>query len=89
MPRITWPKLGTTTSRPSDGGFCRCARAKAGRPPEHGNTFGTALVRDGHDLVLVAELMGHARVETTRGAYSLPTAQDHQRATNSPPPTDR
>lgn len=51
------------------------------------HTFGTTLVRDGHDLVLVAELMGHARVETTR-AYSLPTAEDRQRAINSLP-TDR
>ena len=31
------------------------------------HTFGTRLVRDGHNLVLVAELMGHARTETTRG----------------------
>jgi hypothetical protein len=33
-------------------------------------TFGTTLVRDGHDLVLVAELMGHAR---QRAINSLPT----------------
>jgi site-specific recombinase XerD len=49
--------------------------------------FGTTLVRDGHDLVLVAELMGHARLETTR-AYALPTATDRQRAIDSLP-TDR
>jgi site-specific recombinase XerD len=48
------------------------------------HTFGTTLVRDGHDLVLVAELMGHARVETTR-SYSLPTAADRERAVNSLP----
>lgn len=48
------------------------------------HTFGTTLVRDGHDLVLVAELLGHQRLETTRG-YSLPTAQDRQRAINSLP----
>jgi len=48
------------------------------------HTFGTTLVRDGHDLVLVAELMGHARVETTR-SYSLPTAADRERAINSLP----
>ncbi|WP_080644572.1 tyrosine-type recombinase/integrase [Salinispora arenicola] len=29
------------------------------------HTFGIRLVREGHDLVLVAELMGHARLETT------------------------
>ncbi len=32
------------------------------------HTFGTTLVRSGHDLVLVAELMGHRRLETTRGS---------------------
>ena len=36
-------------------------------------TFGTRLIRDGYDLVLVAELMGYARTETTRG-YNLPAA---------------
>lgn len=51
------------------------------------HTFGTTLVRGGHDLVLVAELMGHRRLETTRG-YSLPTAADRERAINSLP-TDR
>ena len=49
--------------------------------------FGTTLVREGHDLVLVAELMGHARLETTR-AYPLPTVADRQRAIDSLP-TDR
>ncbi len=48
------------------------------------HTFGTRLVRDGHDLVLVAELMGHARIETTRG-YALPTDQDRQRAIDTLP----
>jgi integrase/recombinase XerD len=48
------------------------------------HTFGTTLVRGGHDLVLVAELMGHRRLETTRG-YALPTAADRERAINSLP----
>jgi site-specific recombinase XerD len=48
------------------------------------HTFATNLVRDGHDLVLVADLLGHQRLETTRG-YSLPTAEDRQRAINSLP----
>lgn len=39
------------------------------------HTFGTTLVRGGADLVLVAELMGDARLETTR-AYTRPTAED-------------
>jgi len=35
----------------------------------------TNLVRNGQDLVLVAEIAGHQRLETTR-RYSLPTAED-------------
>jgi integrase/recombinase XerC len=51
------------------------------------HTFGTTLVRTGHDLVLVAELMGHRRLETTRG-YTRPSRVDRERAINSLP-TDR
>ena len=51
------------------------------------HTFGTNLVRGGHDLVLVAELMGHTRLETTRG-YALPTTADRENAINTLP-TDR
>jgi integrase/recombinase XerC len=43
------------------------------------HTFGTQLVRAGFDLVTVAELMGHARLETTR-IYALPTKADRERA---------
>ena len=39
----------------------------------------TNLVRGGNDLVLVAELAGHRRLETTR-RYSLPSAADRQAA---------
>jgi integrase/recombinase XerC len=39
----------------------------------------TSLVRQGNDLVLVAELAGHKRLETTR-RYSLPTAADREAA---------
>ncbi|MBV9280754.1 MAG: tyrosine-type recombinase/integrase [Chloroflexi bacterium] len=39
----------------------------------------TTLVRNGTDLVLVAELAGHTRLETTR-RYSLPTARDREAA---------
>ncbi|BCY11134.1 tyrosine-type recombinase/integrase [Actinoplanes sp. L3-i22] len=48
------------------------------------HTFGTRLVRAGYDLVLVAELMGHARIETTR-LHSLPTDDDKQAAIDSLP----
>lgn len=39
----------------------------------------TNLVRGGNDSVLVAEIGGHKRLETTR-RYSLPTSQDKQGA---------
>jgi site-specific recombinase XerD len=51
------------------------------------HTFGTTLIRSGHDLVLVAELMGHQRLETLRG-YSRPSRTDRERAIDSSP-TDR
>lgn len=39
----------------------------------------TGLVRRGNDLVMVAELAGHQKLETTR-RYTLPSATDRQRA---------
>lgn len=39
----------------------------------------TNLVRAGNDLVLVAEIGGHSRLETTR-RYTLPSASDKERA---------
>jgi integrase/recombinase XerC len=39
----------------------------------------TNLVRNGNDLVLVAELAGHRRIETTR-RYSRPSVADRRRA---------
>ena len=39
----------------------------------------TNLVRQGTDLVVVAELAGHRRLDTTR-RYTLPTAQDRETA---------
>ncbi len=39
----------------------------------------TTLVRQGTDLMLVAEIAGHKRLETTR-RYCLPTAQDREAA---------
>jgi integrase/recombinase XerC len=43
------------------------------------HTFATTLVRGGTDLVIGAELLGHARLETTR-AYTRPSAEDRTRA---------
>ena len=42
----------------------------------------TNLVRRGHDLVLVAEIAGHKRIEITR-RYSLPSEHDRQAAMES------
>lgn len=39
------------------------------------HTFATNLIRQGNDIVLVAEITGHARLETVR-RYSLPTEAD-------------
>jgi site-specific recombinase XerD len=43
------------------------------------HTFGTELARGGVDIVQLAELMGHASLETTR-LYTRPSAADMQRA---------
>jgi site-specific recombinase XerD len=43
------------------------------------HTCATILVRGGTDLVIVAAILGHARLETTR-AYSKPTEADYLRA---------
>lgn len=43
------------------------------------HTFLTSLVRGRNDLVLVAEIAGHKRLETTR-RYTLPTEADRERA---------
>ena len=43
------------------------------------HTFGTEMTRRGVDIVTVAELMGHASLETTR-LYTRPSAADMQRA---------
>ncbi|HEY9786543.1 MAG TPA: site-specific integrase, partial [Candidatus Obscuribacterales bacterium] len=43
------------------------------------DTLLTNLVRNGNDLILVAEIGGHKRLETTK-RYTLPTVGDKQRA---------
>jgi site-specific recombinase XerD len=51
------------------------------------HTFATTLIRGGTDLVVVADLLGHARLDTVR-AYTRPTADDRIKALNLLP-TDR
>jgi site-specific recombinase XerD len=43
------------------------------------HTCATILVRGGTDLVTVAQILGHARLETVR-TYTKPTEEDHRRA---------
>ena len=45
------------------------------------HTFATTLIRGGTDLVTVAEMLGHARLDTVR-AYTRPTADDRAKALN-------
>jgi site-specific recombinase XerD len=43
------------------------------------HTFATTLVRGGTDLVVVADMLGHTRLDQTR-RYAPPTAADRERA---------
>ena len=45
------------------------------------HTLATTLIRGHTDLVIVAELLGHARLKTTR-RYSLPSEKDKADALN-------
>jgi len=48
------------------------------------HTFGTNLLRGGADIVVVAQLMGHRRLDTTR-LYTLPTHADLEAAVTKLP----
>ena len=78
-PLFVGPRGARLTARSVD----RVVRSVGGRaglelsPHVLRHTCVTNLVRGGNDLVLVAELAGHRRLETTR-RYSLPSAADRQ-----------
>lgn len=80
-PMFVGPRGARLTPRSVD----RVVRSVGGRaglelsPHVLRHTCVTNLVRGGNDLVLVAELAGHRRLETTR-RYSLPSATDRQAA---------
>ena len=78
--------VGQPNRRPAVGSLGRPRRAarRRRRGPELSahtlrHTCLTGLVRRGNDLVMVAELAGHQKLETTR-RYTLPSAADRQRA---------
>ena len=95
--RATWPgadtdpalflnaKGGRLSARAAGGTIAAIAENAAldDDPTAHvlRHTFATSLVRGKTDLVVVAELMGHSRLETTR-QYSLPTERDKADALN-------
>ena len=56
-----------------------CCTTWSGSVVDLRHTCLTRLVRAGNDIVLVAELAGHARLETTR-RYSLPSDAARQAA---------
>jgi len=65
---------------PAEGGF---------GPHVLRHTFATEMLRDGADHVLVADLLGHATLDSLR-IYTTPTdTTEPQPATFSPPTTDR
>ncbi|MET8336038.1 tyrosine-type recombinase/integrase [Streptosporangium canum] len=76
-------KGGRLTSRAAGGIIAEIAQTAGLDDPTTAHvlrhTLATTLVRGKTDLVLVAEILGHARLETTR-RYSLPSDKDKEDA---------
>ncbi|WP_406314815.1 site-specific integrase [Streptosporangium sp. NBC_01639] len=74
---------GRLSARAASAVFIAIARAAGLEDPTTAHvgrhTFVTQLIRGGEDLVTVAELAGHARLDTLR-IYSQPTDDDKQAA---------
>ena len=65
---------GSTDADPCNGEFAAPQSSRAPIDPRPAQ-----MVRQGEDLVMVAEIAGHVRIETTR-RYSLPSKADRQAA---------
>jgi site-specific recombinase XerD len=72
---------GRLSARSVDEVVRKLGHAAGVEPSAHAlrHTWVTRLVRAGNDVVLVADLAGHRKLETTR-RYSLPSLGDRQRA---------
>jgi integrase/recombinase XerC len=69
------------SARAADASVRRVARDAGLEVSAHGlrHTCLTNLVRQGEDLVMVAEIAGHVKIETTR-RYTLPSTADREAA---------
>jgi integrase/recombinase XerC len=86
-PALLLNRRGQRLSVRGASNIIRAIAAEANLDEEHitahvgRHTFATTLVRGGTDLVAVADMLGHARLDTVR-LYTHPTAADRERALN-------
>ncbi|MGH3174058.1 MAG: tyrosine-type recombinase/integrase [Streptosporangiaceae bacterium] len=86
-PALLLNRRGRRLSVRGASDIIRAIAAEANLDEEHitahigRHTFATTLVRGGTDLVTVADMLGHARLDTVR-LYTHPTAADRERALN-------
>ncbi len=86
-PALLLNRRGTRLSVRGASDIIRAIAADANLDEEHitahigRHTFATTLIRGGTDLVTVADMLGHARLDTVR-LYTRPTAADREQALN-------